>query len=287
MTVGTLVDPVELRERVVRPWTQLEDFQEAQKARSVAVVAPHCDDAIIGVGGSVRRHLEVGDKVYFIDVTYGDASCPEYPQDVFTGMRIEEELRAADTLGLPRENLIFLPELYQQDSPLYGVYPPPVREGGLYPGRLNERVVFHYLMEALRRVRPQVVYIPYGGPLNDSRRHPDHTIVSDQALIALRFAPGKYFREYGEVWESFSVKEGCYYEIDVPFDYWRDLEGLKVVDITDFWDRKISALREYSSQNVAFFEERMLRWMAERGFSSDHKYEVFRRIELEGRSGNE
>lgn len=270
-----------------KPQPQSIDIEDSERqTRRVAVVGPHIDDPEF-MGGQVQLHLEQGDDVFFVYVTYGDASCPEYPQEIFTKLRIEEEFRAADVLGVPRRNLIFLPELYRRDNPLYGIYPPPIREGGLYPGRLNERVVFHYLMKAFRRVQPQVVYIPYGGPLDDPRRHPDHTIVSEQALIALRFAPGKYFREYGEERQSFSIEEKYYYEIDVPFDFWGEQECLKVVDVTEAWDQKVAALRKYTSQNVEFFEQRMTRWMQERGFLADRKFEVFRRIEIEGRNGNE
>lgn len=256
----------------------LRQSDSADATWRVVIVGPHLDDPIF-MGGQVLLHLEQGHEVFFVYVTYGDASCPEYPQEVFTQMRIEEEFKAASVIGMPQERLIFLPELYRLDHQLCGVYPPSVIEGGLYPGRLNERVVFHYLMEAFRLVQPHEVYIPYGGATGDPRRHPDHAIVSEQSLFATRFAPGKYFREYRDKGSPFSIEEKSYYEIDVPFDFRGERESLRVLDITDLWDRKIVALREYSSQNTDLFERRMIRWMEERGLPEDRKFEVFRRIE--------
>ena len=38
---------------------------------NVLVFAPHNDDEILGVGGTMRRHIEENDNVYVCEVTSG------------------------------------------------------------------------------------------------------------------------------------------------------------------------------------------------------------------------
>ena len=37
--------------------------------KKILVVSPHADDEVLGAGGTILKHVQEGDKVYWINVT--------------------------------------------------------------------------------------------------------------------------------------------------------------------------------------------------------------------------
>jgi N-acetylglucosamine malate deacetylase 1 len=117
------------------------------------VFAAHPDDAEIGMGGTIAKHIAQGWKVGIIDLTYAEMSSNG---DVETRQREAEE--AAAVLGLTvRENL--------------GL---PDRRLAAAPDQIDRMVA------AIRRYRPRLVFAPYFVD-----RHPDHIVCSRMAEEAV------------------------------------------------------------------------------------------------------
>src|SRR3954451_23230782 len=98
------------------------------------VIAPHPDDAEIGMGGSIVRLLQDGWKVGILDLTSGEPTPLGSPE-----IRASETAAATAALGNPwRENL------------------------GL-PNRSLEPTLAHRrsLAAAFRRTRPRLLFAPY------------------------------------------------------------------------------------------------------------------------------
>jgi LmbE family N-acetylglucosaminyl deacetylase len=114
------------------------------------VLSPHCDDDVIGLGGTMRHHAlnrEPITVVYFTGGTFAE----EGTGGTVTVQRRDEARKAAGILGVT--DLIFMGE----------------HEGRLKPSRdLLER-----LDQIFREVRPEVVYLPW---LLDN--HVDHNAVN-------------------------------------------------------------------------------------------------------------
>jgi len=110
------------------------------------VVAPHPDDAELGVGGTIARMIAQGWKVGILDLTSGE------PTPLGDPARRAAETAAANTaLGDPwRENL-------------------GLPNRSLEPTLLNRRA----LAAVFRRVRPRLLFAPYW-----EDAHPDHTAAS-------------------------------------------------------------------------------------------------------------
>jgi N-acetylglucosamine malate deacetylase 1 len=107
------------------------------------VVAPHPDDAELGMGGTILRLIEQGWNVGILDLTSGE---PTPLGDPVT--RAAETAEANARLGNPwRENL-------------------GLTNRSLEPTLLNRRT----LAAVLRRVRPRLIFAPYW-----EDAHPDHT----------------------------------------------------------------------------------------------------------------
>ncbi|MFZ0548136.1 MAG: PIG-L deacetylase family protein [Candidatus Promineifilaceae bacterium] len=124
----------------------------------VLVIAPHPDDEVLGCGGVMARHSAEGDQLYVLVVTRG---IPElFPPEVIEGTRLE--LKAAhEILGV--KETIFL------DFPAPKLDSTPGHE------------VADAIGKAIRRLEPEIVYLPHRGDV-----HSDHRAVYHATLVACR-----------------------------------------------------------------------------------------------------
>lgn len=117
----------------------------------VLVFAPHNDDEVLGVGGTIRRHVKDGDEVTVCEVTSG----PMY-------RTLQAEAKKAHALlGVAESIFLNLPVSELADRP---------------KTELNDRIG-----KVIKKVEPQIVYIPFIGDM-----HLDHRYVTEAALVAVR-----------------------------------------------------------------------------------------------------
>ena len=124
----------------------------------VLVIAPHPDDEIIGVGGTIAKRVKNGDEVSVCIVTKGKE--PLFREDFIEQGR--RECRKADSM-LGVKETIFLD----------------------FPAVMLETVPRHILnnaiSEIIQKIKPDEVYIPHRGDMQL-----DHQIVVDAAMVAVR-----------------------------------------------------------------------------------------------------
>jgi N-acetylglucosamine malate deacetylase 1 len=176
----------------------------------VLVVAPHPDDAELGMAGTILRLIDQGFSVGILDLTNGEPTPHGDPET-----RARETAEATRVLGVPwRENL-GLPNRSLEPT-------------------LDARA---RLASVFRETRPRWIFAPYWV---DS--HPDH-VAATELVEAARF------------WSKLT-------KTDMPGDphhperiFYYFCVHLRivpqpafVVDISDYWDRKLQALRCYESQ---------------------------------------
>jgi LmbE family N-acetylglucosaminyl deacetylase len=127
--------------------------------KKVLVIAPHADDETLGCGGSMLKHLQSGDKVYWLIVT-----------------------KMADDLGFSFEQIDRRKKEIDLVSKAYGLtgtfeldFPP----AGL--DMLSKGDIIGGLGKIINEVAPEIVYTPYR---NDA--HSDHEIVYDATMAATK-----------------------------------------------------------------------------------------------------
>ena len=188
----------------------------AQESRTVEldalVVAPHPDDAELGMGGTIVRLVSQGWKVGILDLTDGEPTPLGNP-----ALRAEETASANQVLGNPwRENL-------------------GLANRSLEPTLANRRA----LAAVFRRVRPRLLFAPYW-----EDAHPDH-IAATKLVEDARFwsklsksdIPGAPFHP-ARILYYFSV-------------HLRIAERPSLLlDISEQVDAKLAAMRCYRSQLV-------------------------------------
>lgn len=124
----------------------------------VLVIAPHPDDEIIGIGGTIAKRAKAGDEVYVCIVTKG--STPLFDSDFIEQGR-RECCEADAKLGVKETIFLDLPAVMLETIPRY---------------EFNGKI-----FELIQGINPDEVYIPHRGDMQL-----DHQMVVDAAMVAVR-----------------------------------------------------------------------------------------------------
>lgn len=178
----------------------------------ILVLPVHPDDAELGCAGVILKHIAMGKKVGIADITRGELGTRGSAE-----IRAKEAEAAAKILGLTvRENLE-LPDGFFQNTPEYQLK----------------------VIEVIRKYRPEIVIT---NAYHD--RHPDHGrasgLVETSAFLAgLRKIETTFEGNPQEAWRPNMV---------LHFIQDRYIEPDIVIDVTEYWGKKIESIEAYGSQ---------------------------------------
>ena len=179
----------------------------------VLVIAPHPDDEILGVGGTMAKRSAKGDEVYVCVVT--KAYEPLFPAEVTE--RSRAECREADRLAGAKETLFLdFPAVMLETVPRYE-----------FNGKIGE---------VIAKIRPDEVYIPHRGDMQL-----DHQMVVDAAMVALR---PKYAHTVCRIYAYETLSETGW---NIPNTVNEFIPNV-YEDISNFLDTKIKAMEIFKSQ---------------------------------------
>ena len=181
---------------------QMEAFKTTDR---ILLVSPHPDDESLCCAGAIQQALQVGAQVWVVWLTNGDGfewdaiylerNPRPSPQELrkLAELRTQEARAAAQTLGIPKENLFFLgypdrgllrlildyyaqpyTSRYTQVSKV--PYPEALSPGAAYTGANLE----HDFSTVLDRTQPTLILAP-----SPQDAHPDHRAAADLALRVL------------------------------------------------------------------------------------------------------
>lgn len=178
----------------------------------VLVIAPHPDDAELGMGGAILKLQQEGLSVGVLDLTDGEPTPHGSP-----------ELRAAETAEASR----ILSLAWRQNL-------------GLTNRRLEATLAArHQLAAVIRRTRPRWLFAPYW-----EDAHPDH-VAATQLVEAARFWAKLTKSDLpGEPHHPERIYH--YYCVHLKMTP----QPAFVLDISRQWDTKLAAIAAYQSQFV-------------------------------------
>jgi len=182
------------------------------KTFDILAFAAHPDDVELFCAGTLMKHIEAGMSVGIVDLTQGEMGSRGTIET-----RYAEAADASKIMGVSeRVNL-------------------KMADGFFEINEKNKRLI----VEQIRRFRPKIVLV---NAVSD--RHPDHgrgsQLVSEACFLAgLR-----------RVETSFDGQNQEAYRPEVVYHYIQDyhIQPDFVVDVTDFVDRKIEAIKAYKTQ---------------------------------------
>lgn len=190
------------------------------KRADVMVVTPHPDDAEFGVAGTVAVWASEGKDVIYVVCTNGDkgTSDPNMKPDELVRIREQEQIAAANTLGVSEVIFLRHPDQGLEDTPEF-----------------RKEIV-----RLIRMYRPETVVTADLG----RRRiwHRDHRITSQVTLDAI-FPYARDFLSYPDLME-----EGLQPHKVREVLLWGAEEPNHRTDITRTFDTKIAALLCHRSQ---------------------------------------
>jgi len=176
------------------------------------VIAPHPDDAELGMGGTIAKMVRLGMRVGVLDLTNGEPTPHGSLQK-----RIAETARATEVLGLTWRGNAGLPNR------------------GLQADLRNREHVACYI----RGLRPRWLFAPFW---HDA--HPDHIAATSLAEAARFHAKLSQTSMPGP--RHHPERLYYYYCIHLRLA----VQPSWIVDISDYWEQKLASIAAYESQFI-------------------------------------
>lgn len=229
----------------------MEHSEDWQTPKEILIILAHPDDPEFFLGATIARWINAGHRVRYLLLTKGDKGADDInltAADV-ARIRVEEQHLAAEFLGVTSVDFL------------------DYEDGYLIPDLQMRKEVVRFI----RKYRPHILVTCDPAnlfPTPQYINHPDHRNAGQVVVDAVFPAAGNPFffpdlldrgfepHEVEEVWMSLTI------EPDVR------------LDVTEFWDVKIGALKMHASQigDPRAFEKRMLE-RVNNGGKEDFKYE--------------
>lgn len=190
---------------------------------NILVIAPHADDEVLGVGGTISRYVSEGNNVYICIATKGY-------EPPFSNILSEQVLKESERC----HKLLGVKQTYYLD------YPSAMLET-IDRNKLNEK-----LLNVVNLVEPDIVFIPHFGDMQK-----DHEIIAKAAMVVLR---PKYKHEISMIYSYETLSET---EWNIPHVTNAFIPNV-YVDISEFLTMKVEAMEQYQSQLFSFPHPRSL-----------------------------
>ncbi len=180
----------------------------------ILVLAPHPDDEILGLGGTMHWLATQGHSITVTIVTRGWE--PLFSDENVAQVR--QEAQDANTkLGVAKVQFMDLPVTRLHAIPKHEI-------NATFDDLVTEE-------------KPEIVFLPFPGD-----RHVDHKVVFDSAMVALRPVQDRLYVKKVLCYETVSETHWSAPQIEPAF------EPQTWIDISGHLDAKLDAMRTYVSQ---------------------------------------
>lgn len=178
----------------------------------ILVLPVHPDDAELGCAGVILKHIALGHKVGIADLTRGELGTRGTAK-----IRAQEAAKASQILGLALRDNLELPDGFFTNTQEY---------------QLN-------VIAAIRKYQPEIVIT---NAYHD--RHPDHGRANELVEASVFLSGLRRIETFdnGVTQEPWRPSQLLHFIQD------RYIQPDILVDVTDYWDKKIESIYAYGSQ---------------------------------------
>jgi bacillithiol biosynthesis deacetylase BshB1 len=178
----------------------------------ILVLSVHPDDAELGCSGTILKHIAMGYKVGIVDLTRGELGTRGTAE-----IREQEAAAAAKILGLAVRDNLAIPDGFFENTREYQLK----------------------IIAAIRKYQPKIVIT---NAYHD--RHPDHGR-ANELVEASAFLAG--LRKI-ETLENGEPQQAWRPEMVLHFIQDNYIKPDILIDITEYWDKKVESIYAYGSQ---------------------------------------
>lgn len=189
----------------------------------ILVIAPHPDDEILGVGGTLIKHIFNEDIVTICVVTRGVE--PLFSSDIVNETRKEAQV-CHKAIGVNSTIYLDFPAVMLEKEDRYNI---------------NEQI-----LNVIQSSKPDIVYIPHIGDMQK-----DHQIVAEAAMVALR---PKYEHQAKRILAYETLSETGWHIPNIANQFIPNVYS----DISEYLPEKLKAMSFYKTQLSDFPNPRSL-----------------------------
>ena len=184
---------------------------------TILIIAPHPDDEILGLGGTIKKFSDLGHDVAVLLVS-GHLP-PLYKEEVFIEHK-EQALQAHKIVGVKESIFLEIPATFVKDETV---------------ADLNGKIY-----SVLQDISPNIVFIPFPD------RHIDHQVIFESSMVAIRPV---YDGKKIDIAASYEVLSETHWNapaIEPAFN------PNITIDITDQIEKKLEALSCFKGEIMPF-----------------------------------
>ena len=179
----------------------------------ILVVSPHPDDETLGCGGTLLKHKEMSDKIYWLNIT---------------GISLDEGWDKNKVLNREKE-IAKVQKKYNFDESFNLKYP-STKIDTIPISDLIGKITNIY-----NKIKPNVIYTPFNNDI-----HTDHQIISKALKSTFKWFRHSYINKV-LMYETVS-------ETDFNFEQNYNFNPNIFIDISKFLDRKINIMNIYKDE---------------------------------------
>jgi len=183
----------------------------------ILIIAPHPDDEILGLGGTISKLSSQGHKVTILTVS-GHLP-PLYKEEVFEEHK-SQALEAHKIVGAYDSKFLEIPATFVKDQTI---------------AELNGKIY-----EVLKNTQPKIVFLPFPD------RHIDHQVIFESCMVVIRPLHDGNCIQLAASYEVLSETHWNAPAIEPVFN------PNITVDITDHIENKLSALSCFKDEIMPF-----------------------------------
>jgi LmbE family N-acetylglucosaminyl deacetylase len=180
---------------------------------NILVIAPHPDDEVLGLGGTIAKYIRKGDRVFRCILTR--AYPPQYSEEIIKIKREESE-KAGEVLGIEKTYYLDFPTLRLDTFSLFEIQ--------------------QKIMDCVNDCQPEIVYLPHRGDVNK-----DHRVAFEAGLLIAKFT------KESKVKKVLSYEVICSASWAPPFPEMAFIPDV-FEDISKTKDKKLEAFKCYKSE---------------------------------------
>ncbi len=195
------------------------------KKKNILIIAPHADDEILGVGGTISKYINNNYDVIILILTNANIGAPElYTKNDIKKIRAEA-IKSHKFLGVRKTIFADFPALKLDQYPSYQIS--------------------NYINKLIIKYKPNLMFLPYPDDI-----HVDHKITYQSSMVAARPI------------NKVSIEKILLYEVLSETNYTLHMKKKfnpnYFENITDTIDFKLKAMSYYKSQLKKYPNSRSL-----------------------------